>query len=139
MPQLSAERLRQVGTWALLGVVALVAELSLLSFLVEIVRLPLWIASALAAETLILARFAAMDRWVFGHTRPAWERLVRYHGASAGALVVYWVAINAAVGLLGIQYLLAALAGTGASFLWSLVTNFLWVWARPVQATTLPR
>ena len=70
-------------------------ELALLRVLYEASQWPLPIATAVAAEVLILAKFLAADRWVFGHPWPNCSRLVRYHGASAGALVVYWLVINA--------------------------------------------
>jgi putative flippase GtrA len=119
---------RRVVSWVVLGVVAAVIELALLRVLVELVQWPLPMATTVAAEALILAKFAIADRWVFGHPRPALDRLIRYHGACLGAFVVYWLTINGLVELLGLPYTLAFVAGTGASFAWSLVTNFLWVW-----------
>jgi putative flippase GtrA len=88
------------------------------------------IATALAAEVLILVKFLLADRWVFGYRRPSIDRAVKYHGACAGALLVYWVVINALSGGLGVAYTLGFLLGTSASFVWSLLTNFLWVWHR---------
>ena len=85
-------------------------------------------ATAVAAEVLILAKFVIADRWVFGHRRPSPTRLARYHGASAGALIVYWLAINGLAALFGLEYVLAFVLGTAAAFGWSLLTNFLWVW-----------
>jgi putative flippase GtrA len=108
-----------------------VVELGLLRLLYESLGLPLPLATAVAAEVLILAKFLVADRWVFDHPSPAWDRLLRYHGASAGALVVYWLAINALSAFVGLPYAVAFVIGTGASFAWSLATNFLWVWARP--------
>ena len=64
-------------------------ELGLLRVLYETLGWPLVVATVVAAEVLILGKFVVADRWVFHHPRPAWDRLVRYHGASAGALVVY--------------------------------------------------
>jgi len=115
-----------------LGVVAAVAELGLLRLLVEVLAWPLPVATAVAAEMLILAKFLIADRWVFNHAWPAWDRLLRYHGASAGALVVYWVVINALAAIASTPYVVGFVLGTGAAFGWSLVTNFLWVWAKPV-------
>jgi putative flippase GtrA len=120
---------RVVG-WTVLGVSAAAAELALLRGLVEGLTVPLPIATALAAETLIIIKFLVADRWVFGHPRPAIDRAVKYHGACAGALVVYWLVINALATLLGVPYALGFLIGTAASFVWSLLTNFLWVWDR---------
>jgi putative flippase GtrA len=121
---------RRVGGWLVLGVAAAVVELALLRVLVEVFVWPLLVASLVAAETLILVKFVIADRLVFGHLRPGVGRLLRYHGACLGALVVYWLVINGLVELLGVPYTVGFVLGTGASFAWSLVTNFLWVWAR---------
>jgi putative flippase GtrA len=122
-------RQRVIG-WTLLGVSAAAAELGLLRLLVEGVAVPLPIATAVAAETLIVVKFLLNDRFVFGHPRPALDRAVKYHGACAGALVVYWLVINALAALLGVPYAVGFVIGTAASFVWSLFTNFLWVWDR---------
>lgn len=121
---------QRVAGWTVLGVSAAAAELGLLRLLVEGLGIALPVATAVAAETLILVKFVLNDRWVFGHPRPAMDRAMKYHGACAGALVVYWIVINALASLLGVPYAIGFVIGTGASFVWSLVTNFLWVWAR---------
>ena len=121
---------RRVAAWTVLGLGAAAAELGLLRLFYEGLAVPLPVATALAAEVLILVKFVLNDRWVFGHPHPTLDRAVRYHGACAGALVVYWVVINALAGLLGVPYALGFVIGTVASFVWSLVTNFLWVWSR---------
>lgn len=116
--------------WLTVGVAGALAELALLWLLRDVLGVWLPMATFVAAETLILAKFLAVDSWVFGHTRPTWERLLKYHGASAGALVIYWLVINGLSELGGMPYVLAFFVGTAAAFAWSLVTNFLWVWAR---------
>ena len=121
---------RFVG-WFVLGIVAAGVELALLRALVEGLSWPLPLATAVAAETLILAKFVINDRWVFGYPRPAFDRLARYHGACFGALLVYWLVINGLVDLVGMPYTVAFVLGTGASFVWSLISNFRWVWAVP--------
>jgi putative flippase GtrA len=121
---------KRLAGWVAIGVAGAVLELALLRTLVEVVGWPLAIATAVAAEALILAKFLAADRWVFGHPMPGLGRLLKYHGASAGALLVYWLVINGLADLGGVPYVAAFVLGTGAAFAWSLVTNFLWVWAR---------
>jgi putative flippase GtrA len=121
---------RRVAGWFVIGVTASLLELALLRVLYEVLAWPLPVATAVAAEVLILCKFFTADHWVFGHARPAVNRLLRYHGASAGALIVYWLVINGLAELLGLPYVAAFVIGTGAAFAWSLVTNFLWVWAR---------
>jgi putative flippase GtrA len=122
-------RTRRVAGWVLIGLTASLVELALLRLLYEVVLWPLPVATATAAEVLILVKFVATDRLVFGHPSPTVERLVRYHGASAGAFVVYWLVINGLAVLVGLPYVAAFLLGTAAAFAWSLMSNFLWVWA----------
>lgn len=122
-------RSRRVISWFVLGVGASLVELGLLRMLYEGLLWALPLSTAVAAEVLILAKFVIADRWVFGHARPSWERLLRYHGACLGALVVYWLVVNGLAGPLGLPYVAAFVLGTAASFAWSLVSNFRWVWA----------
>ena len=120
---------RRVAGWVLIGLTASLLELALLRLLYEVVQWPLPVATAAAAEILILIKFVVTDRWVFGHPSPTVERLVRYQGASAGAFIVYWLVINGLAVLVGLPYVAAFLLGTAAAFAWSLMSNFLWVWA----------
>jgi len=120
---------RRVAGWVVIGLTASVLELALLRLLYEALQWPLPVATATAAEVLILVKFVVTDRWVFDHPSPTVERLVRYHGASAGAFVVYWLVINGLAVLVGLPYVAAFVLGTGAAFAWSLMSNFLWVWA----------
>ena len=119
---------RRFAGWVAVGVAAFGAEVALLALLHQGLAWPLWLASALAAEASLLARFLATDRWVFGYARPTLRRAGRFHGAAVVAFVVNWLVLNGAVGWWGVSYVLAALLGTGAAFGWSALTNFLWVW-----------
>ncbi len=121
-------------SWFVLGLVASVVELGLLRVLYELLGWALPVATAVAAEVLIIGKFLIADRWVFSHPWPAWDRLLRYHGASAGALAVYWLVINGLAALVGLPYVVGFVMGTGAALAWSLLTNFLWVWAKPVPS-----
>jgi putative flippase GtrA len=123
-----------VASWVVLGVTASVLELALLRGLYEGLLWPLPLATLIAAEIMILVKFLVNDRYVFNHPAPTLSRMAKYHGASAGALVVYWLAINALSLLAGVPYIPAFVLSTAAAFLWSLLTNFLWVWAHPVQS-----
>ncbi|MBV9329444.1 MAG: GtrA family protein [Chloroflexi bacterium] len=119
---------RRVVRWVLLGLLASLVELALLRGLVEGLLWPLPLATVVAAEVLIICKFLVNDRFVFGYPWPNLTRLVRYHGASAGALIVYWVVLNALSLFGGVAYVAAFVIGTAAAFTWSLITNFVWVW-----------
>jgi len=121
-------QVRQFAGWFVLGLVAIGAEVALLAVLYQRLRCPLWLASAVVAEALIIGRFMLMDRLVFGHQRPALPRLWRYQGACLGAFLVSWAILNGTALAFGFPVPFAVLAGTAGAFGWSLATNFLWVW-----------
>ena len=121
-------RVLQFAGWFVLGVVAFGFELALLALLHQYWRWPLWQASALAAEIVLLCRFLSTDRLVFGYPRPSLKRCWRFHASAAGSFAVSWMVLNASATFLGLPYAPACFVGTVASFVWSSLTNFLWVW-----------
>jgi putative flippase GtrA len=125
---------RRIVSWVLLGLTGSLAELVLLRGLLEVWHWALPLATAVAAEVLIVIKFLVADRWVFQHPWPTVARLMRYHGASAGALVIYWLVVNGLGIIVGLMYVEAFIIGTAAAFVWSLLTNFLWVWAQPARS-----
>jgi len=126
-------QVRRVAGWVVIGVTASALEFGLLSLLYHGFAWPLRVATAVAAEVLILTKFVVTDRWVFGHRWPAVSRLARYQGAAMGAFAVSWLVINGLAELVGLPAEPAFIVGTAAAFAWSLVTNFLWVWAQPAR------
>jgi len=125
--------LRQFCGWFVLGLVAFAAEVALLDLLYQRLRCPLWFASAVAAEAVLLARFMTTDRLVFGQTKPTFVRCVRFHAAAAGSFAVSWLVLNGSATLLGVPYVAAVFMGSVAAFLLSALTNFLWVWRRTLD------
>ena len=122
----------QFAGWFALGVIAFAFELAILAILHQLLKVPLTIASALAAELVLLTRFATTDRFVFGYSRPTFARCWRFHAAAAGSFAVSWLVLNGSAVYLDCQYVVAAFLGTVAAFVWSGLTNFLWVW-RPAK------
>jgi putative flippase GtrA len=121
-------RLVQFAGWFALGVLAFFIELGLLAILHQWLGMHLWLASALAGELVVLGRFLTNDRYVFGHAAPTFGRCWRFHVSSLGSFTVSWLVLNGSAHLLGVPYPVAAFLGSGASFVWSGLTNFLWVW-----------
>ena len=128
VPGVLPARFRQFAGWFILGVVAFGAEVALLGVLHQWLGCPLWLASALAAETVLLGRFFSTDRLVFGYAQPALDRCIRFHAAAAGAIVVSWLVLNGSAAVLQVHYVMAAFLGSVAAFGWSGLTNFFWVW-----------
>ena len=85
----------------------------MLRVLYEGLAWPLPVATAVAAEVLILVNSSRPTGWSSAMPSPALDRLMRYHGASAGALVVYWLVINGLAEFLGLPYVVAFMRGHG--------------------------
>jgi putative flippase GtrA len=128
-------RVVQFAGWFALGVLAFGVELVLLAILHQWLRVPLWIASALAAELVLLGRFLSTDRFVFGYPTPSFGRCWRFHASAVGSFAVSWIVLNSSAAILDLQYVAAAFLGSIAAFVWSGLTNFLWVW-RPTRAVS---
>jgi putative flippase GtrA len=115
--------------WWIVGLAFTAGALIFLYVLRDIFHLPLIVATSVGAEALLVLRFLINDRWVFGHRRPSWTRLWQFHVASAGGGAIWWILANL-LPRYGVHYLLAAVAGTAGSVLFSMATNFLWIWRK---------
>jgi putative flippase GtrA len=123
-------RLVQFAGWFALGVLAFALELGLLAILHQWLGMHLWQASALAGEIVVLGRFLSTDRFVFGYAVPSFGRCWRFHVAAGGSFTVSWLVLNGSAHALDLPYPVAAFLGSLAAFVWSGLTNFLWVWRR---------
>lgn len=121
-------RLLQFAAWFGLGLLAFAAEVGLLAVFHQWLGIHLWLASAIAAEIVLLARFVSNDRLVFGHATPSFGRCWRFHVAALGSFTVSWLVLNGSAHVLACPYAVAAFFGSVAAFGWSGLTNFFWVW-----------
>jgi putative flippase GtrA len=120
---------RSLARWWIVGLAFTGGGLVVLYVLRDILRLSLIVATTAGAEATLLLRFLINDRWVFGHRRPTLTRLWQFHVASAGGGAIWWIVANL-LPRFGIHYLLAAIAGTACSVMFSMATNFLWIWRK---------
>ena len=116
-----------VGRWWIVGLAFHGIGLALLWVFTQVLRVPLAVGTIVSAEITLLVRFLVNDRWVFGNARPTWARLWKFHAAAAGGTAIWWVVTNG-LARAGVNYLIAANAGTACSVLFSMASNFLWVW-----------
>ena len=115
--------------WFAAGLAFMGLNTVLLYGLVDKLRIPVVIATLLAAEACTLLRFVVNHYWVFGRRNPTWAHCVQYHIANAGAFAVWWGAANLLT-VLGMHYLVAGIVAVACSTLVSLMTNFHWIWRR---------
>lgn len=115
--------------WLAVGLMFMGVNAAFLKLFIGALGLSVPVGSTVALEANILLRFFINDRWVFGHRTPNGSRLVKYHGAQAGAALVWWIAANT-MNRAGIHYLVAGTLAIGFSTGFSFVSNFYWVWRR---------
>ena len=123
---------RELWRWWLVGMAFLGIGTGALWAAKEPLGMPLWLASVTSAEFTLLIRFLVNDKWVFGHARPTWGRLWQFHVASAGGFLI-WEAVTLTLPNFGVDYRIASVIGSAISMLFSIATNFLWIWRHPGQ------
>ncbi len=115
--------------WFAAGLAFMGISTALLFCFVDLLGLSVPIATLLTAEASTLLRFLVNHYWVFGLRNPTFRNCIQYHVANAGAFGLWWVTANALT-LMGMHYLLAGIAAVAVSTLFSLSTNFLWIWRK---------
>ncbi len=115
--------------WFAAGLAFMGISTGLLYCFVDLLGLSVPVATLLTAEVSTLLRFLVNHYWVFGLRNPTIRNCIQYHIANAGAFAIWWITANALT-LLGLHYLLAGIAAVACSTLFSLSTNFLWIWRK---------
>ena len=115
--------------WFAAGLAFMVISTALLYGFVDLLGLSVPVGTLLTAEASTLLRFLVNHYWVFGLRNPTIKNCVQYHIANAGAFALWWGTANVLT-LLGMHYLLAGIAAVAFSTLFSLSTNFLWIWRK---------
>jgi len=116
-----------MGRWWIVSLAFWVAGLGVLYVFIDFLRLPLIVGTLLAAEVTTILRFVVNDFWVFGQDRLAWRRLWQFHIACAGGAAIWWSVTNV-LPRWNVHYLVASALGSALSAIFSVVTNFKWVW-----------
>src|SRR5918911_791781 len=128
---IASERVAGIRRWLPGSLGFLVATLPLMYLLRHFDLLPMWAATLTAGAIGTLARVLVNTRCAWGSDQyPTWSWPAQDHAAGAGVFVSWWVATNA-LNNLGLEYLLACIAGEAAATAWSIVARTA---ARPLQA-----
>ena len=121
-----------IGRWWAVGGSFFLVGLGMLYICMDVVGMPLLLGTLLVAEVTTIVRYAINDRWVFGERRLSWTRLWQFHVANVGGFAIWWAATNF-LARAGIHNMLASTAGTARSVLFSVLTNFLWIWRKRLK------
>jgi putative flippase GtrA len=121
----------QIMRWCAVGGIFGGVSLVLIKIMAGLLAWPYALATLLSAEICTILRFLVVDRWVFSHARPTLMRLWQYHVANALGFTIWWSAANVLKSA-GIHYLVSAVLATFFSVGFSMASNFLWIWRKPV-------
>jgi putative flippase GtrA len=119
------------------GFCSFIVGLALLYLLMDAVHMPLMLGTLLAAEVITVVLYAVNDLWVFREQCPEWIRLWQFHVANATGFAIWWALTNI-LALAGVHYLIASGLGTAGSVLFSMATNFLWIWCKHTPKAPAP-
>ena len=117
--------MRRLARYTLVGAFATAAHYALLAVLVEIARVPAWLASGLGAALGAQVAFFGNRGFTFDHRgeiAPAW---VRFQGTALAGALLGMVIVGVGVRL-GLHYLAAQVVATGAALLLTFAVNRAW-------------
>lgn len=117
----------KLAKWLAAGIAFTGISTGLLYILVDRSKLSVPLSTFLAAELGTLLRFFVNHYWVFGLRNPTVRSCVQYHVANAGSFALWWSIANL-LAISGMHYLLASVVAAAVSMLFSLATNFFWIW-----------
>jgi putative flippase GtrA len=134
----------RVLRYFLVGGGSLALDLVLQAVLLQLLGLPVWIASGLSYELALLVHFLVNDRWVFGQHRLSLRRLVKFQLAALTATAITYGVTNLLVYGSTAPYFatgagpyLAKIAGTILAAAWTFFSSFFWIW-RPRPGAEAP-
>jgi putative flippase GtrA len=104
-------------------------SLGLLYLAKEVFRVPLAIATLVAAEVATILRFFVTNTWVFDRTASTARGLWQFHCANAAGFAIWW-SISNLLPRYGVHYLVAAVVGTGGSMGFNFLASFFWIWRK---------
>src|SRR6185503_681312 len=89
-PAFDRTTVRRLLRWAGSGVAFMAVSSASLYALVDLLGVPVPIATLVTAEVCTLLRFLVNHYWVFGQRRPSWRQCAEYHLATAGGFITWW-------------------------------------------------
>lgn len=120
---------RRLLTFAIVGGIGAVINVSVLYMLSRWAALPVSVASALSVELAAISNYLFNDTWTFGTRSPSLKRFAKFNVASLIGLALnvlcVWLLTR-----LGIYLLLADFIGIAAGFAVNYTFSVRWVWRR---------
>lgn len=127
---------QRLSKFSAIGLSGVWINMAVFSILVTQLHFHYLLASAAAVETALTSNYLLNNNWTFADRRAGFlslAGLARYHTVALGGMLINLAVLQALVGGLGVQAMLANLAGIGVGTGWNFALNMLWTWRRPLQ------
>jgi putative flippase GtrA len=115
------------GRFALVGLAGTGMYYVVLWSLVELMGVPVLVASSLAFLVVALENYVFHYAWTFRATRPHRSALPRFLGMNVAGFGLNWGVMYAGVGGLGLNYLLVQAVAIALVVAWNFGLSLLWI------------
>lgn len=118
----------KIFIWLLIGLLIVLISTLCLYIFIDLLELPVEIATLINAEILILFRYYLLEVFIFkSKTKNLLINLFNFHIASTAGFAVWWLITNFMINQ-GFFYIYANLVGIIFSVFFNFISHFFWIW-----------
>lgn len=118
----------KIFIWLLIGLLIVLISTLCLYIFIDLLELPVEIATLINAEILILFRYYLLEVFIFkSKTKNLLINLFNFHIASTAGFAVWWLITNFMINQ-GFFYIYANLIGIIFSVFFNFISHFFWIW-----------
>ena len=124
---------KKIFIWILIGLIIVLLSTPCLYLLIELMELPIEIATIICGETLIIFRYYLLTTFIFKSKNKNFIlSLYNFHISSLTGFLIWWFVTNSLASK-GFHYIYANLFGTCFSLIINFVSHFFWIWANEIN------
>jgi putative flippase GtrA len=118
----------KIFIWLLIGLLIVLISTLCLYIFIDLLELPVEIATLINAEILILFRYYLLKVFIFkSKTKNLLINLFNFHIASTAGFAIWWLITNFMINQ-GFFYIYANLIGIIFSVFFNFISHFFWIW-----------
>jgi len=130
------EKSRVLLRYVLVALASFTSGTAVLWLLTDKAKIFYLISGIIGAAIAIGVDFSLNETWTFSHrhvggfTSSLPKRFLKYVSSKAVGLIIGYSILALGTQVLGLHYMISNLMGISISFIWNLVMNYGWVWAK---------
>lgn len=122
------QKKKKIFIWVLIGLLIVLISTLCLYIFIDLLELPVEVATLINAEILISFRYYLLKIFIFkSKSKNALISLFNFHMASAAGFAIWWLITNLLVNQ-GFFYIYANLIGMIFSVFFNFISHFFWIW-----------